>query len=160
MPFDDEYGEDIHSEQSQKSGLKKISSQASIFDDLPKRQSKEDFDKKVRQVQEKDSGYKVKAAELADKFRKTMNDKTLSANKNVFAKEMEKELLTDMVQLAIDINNDSKELEGMGSLSWITLLLKTCFSQRDKINSLEYLIFSLDKKVDSFQALDKKKNSE
>jgi hypothetical protein len=157
MPFDEEEENEQPSLQSQRVGLKKVSSQKSIFDSMPKKPTHEEFSKKVSQIQDRSSAYKNIAADLALQFNQTMADKTLKQNKNVFTRELEKELLTKMIQLAVDINNDPNEDEGMGSLSWITLLLKTCFSQRDRINQLEYAAVQLDKKL---EALDKKKVSE
>lgn len=148
MPFDDEDNEQP-SLQSQKVGLKNVSSQKSMFDVLPKKPTQEDLDTRVKQIQERNSQYKAKAADLASQFNKTMADKTLVQNKNMFQKEIEKEILSQMVQLAIDINNDPNEKEGMGSLSWIVLLLKTCFAQRDKINQLEYQLNVVSGKIDT-----------
>lgn len=170
MPFDEE-DNDQPSIKSQRVGLKKVSSQKSIFDSMPKKPTQEDLEKKVKKIQEKDSAYKLKAAELVMQFKKAMEDKTLPTNKSIFSQELEKEILSNMVQLAIDINNDPNEHEGMGSLSWITLLLRNCFSQRDKINKLEYMISQLEIKADPAtlselitkeinRVLDNKKNSE
>lgn len=165
MPFDEEE-EDV-SVAVPKVGLKNVSSQASMFDALPKRPTQENFTKKVNQIQERNSSHKTRAAELSAQFNQTLNDKTLKQNKNVFAREMERELLTKMAQLAIDVNNDQNEHEGMGSLSWIILLLKTCLNQRDKMNQLEFVVSQLEKKLDSGAiskeiqtALDKKNVSE
>lgn len=164
MPFDEE--EEIK-EATPKVGLKNVSSQKSIFDDLPKKQTQDEFTKKVDKIQERNSSHKTRAAELSAQYNQVLNDKTLKQNKNVFAKEIERELLTKMAQLAIDVNNDQYEKEGMGSLSWIILLLKTCLNQRDKINQLEFSVSQLEKKLDPEvfskeiqAALDKKKVSE
>lgn len=113
-----------------------------------KKPSQEDFEKKVKSIQEQNSLYKQKAAELAVQFKKVLEDKTLPQNKNIFSIEMEKEVLSKMVQLAIDINNDPNEQEGMGSLSWITYLFKISLSQRDRLNKLEYAISLLEKKTE------------
>ena len=147
MPFNEE--EDL-TPKVPKIGLKNVSSQKSIFDAKPKKPSQEDFDNKVQKIQETNSGYKAKAADLALQFRKLLEDKTLLQNKNVFARELEKEILTNMAELAIEINNDPHEQEGMGSLGWVILLLKTVLSQRDRINNLEYTISLLDKKIEQF----------
>lgn len=168
MPFDEE---DDDQPIVPKVGLKNVSTQKSIFDSMPKKPTQEDLDRKVNRIQERASSHKTRAAELAAQFTQIMNDKTLKQNKNVFAREMERELLTKMAQLAIDVNNDQHEQEGMGSLSWIILLLKTCLSQRDKINQLEFVVSQLEKKLDPGilstviskeinAALDKKKTSE
>jgi len=167
MPFDEE---EESVPQKPKIGLKNVSSQKSIFDSIPKKPSQEDFDKKVKEVQEKSNGYKQRAADLAINFKKLMEDKTLLQNKNIFATELERELLSKMIQLAVEINNDPNEQEGMGSLGWITLLFKTFFAQRDKINYLEYRLFQLEKKLEpanlssliekELDAIDKKKKRE
>lgn len=145
MPFGENDDEEVQSIKSQKTGLKKVSSQKSIFDNLPKKQTQNELDDQVKNLQERSNSYKFRAAELAAQFNKAMADKTLVANRNPFQKNIEKEILTKMIQLAIDINNDPDEGNDMGSLSWVTLLLKTCFNQRDKINSLEYSISKIEK---------------
>lgn len=170
MPFDEE--EDSPSIQSQKVGLKKVSSQKSIFDSMPKKPTQAEFEDKVHAVQERMSNNKKQASDLASQFIKIMTDKTLKENKSPFALDMEKEVLTNMISLAVQINSDPNEqYDGMGSLGWITLLLKTCLSQRDRINRLEYALTLLDKKTSANElsdfinkeinkALDKKKASE
>jgi hypothetical protein len=155
MPFDEEENESA-SPQSQKIGLKNISSQKSIFDDLPQKTTQSQFEESVKVVQKRKSVYKEQASDLALKFNKLISDKTLAENRNVFQKEMEKEILTDMASLAIKINNDIAEEEGMGTLSWTILLLKTCLSQRDKINNLEYSLFKLNKEVSALVDVSKK----
>lgn len=168
MPFDDD--EDLEPV-TNKSGLKKVSSQKSIFENKPKKPTQEEFEARVKKVQERASDYKQKAAEYSTQFKKMMSDKTLQQNRNVFATEMESELLGNMIKLAVDVNGDPNEQEGMGSLIWIILLLKTCLSQRDRINKLEYTVSLLEKKLEPavFEAiltkeirtaLDKTKNSE
>ncbi len=165
MPFDEE---DDDLEVVSNKGLKKVSSQKSIFEAIPKKQTQQDFEHKVKVVQNRSTGYKKQAAEFSAQFKKAMLDKTLHQNKNVFAQEMESELLANMIKLAVEVNTDPNEQEGMGSLMWVILLLKTCLMQREKINSLEY---QLEKKTDPIvlqeivkkeiaQALDKPKNSE
>ena len=155
MPFDEE--EPKPSVQSQKIGLKKVSSQQSVFESMPKKPTPESFQQKVEKIQERDSSYKVKAAQLVTEFNKAMVDKTLPQNKNMFQKEIEMELLRNMVKLAQEINESVQEREGEGSLSWIAILLKQCFSQRDRINTLEYKLSIFEKKLSE---LDVPKKSE
>jgi hypothetical protein len=141
MPFDEEE-EDFES--PKKSGLKKISSQKSIFENIPKKPSQKDFEDRVKYTQNKLSFYQESVADLSKKYINILQDKTLKQNKNPFSKQMEKETISLMIKLAQDINNDPNESEGMGSLSWITLLLKVCLSQNLKINELEYKISKLE----------------
>jgi hypothetical protein len=140
---------------TQKVGLKNVSSQKSIFDDMPKKPTQADLEKKVSQMQERESSYKIRAAELALQYNKMISDKTLRQNKNIFDTEVEKELLTKMAQLATEINNDRTEAEGMGSLAWISLLLKISFYQRDRINHLEYSLLQMEKKLAALDKLNK-----
>jgi len=152
-------------------GLKNINGQKSMFDNQPKQPTQEDFQNKVQAAQDKMSGYKKRAAELFLAFSNTVADKTLPQNKNMFNVEAEKELLQNMIQLAMDINLDENEQEDMGSLTLITFLFKNCLAQRDRLNALEYSFSVLQKKIDSSvltdyinkeinKALDKKKISE
>jgi len=146
MPFDEE--DDEQSAQSQKIGLKKVSTQKSIFDSLPKKPTQDELDQRVKKVQERQSRYKSKVADLAIQFNNAILDKTLPENKNMFQKELERDLLRSMIQMAQEINADVRERDGEGSLSWITLLMKACFTQRDKINNLEYAVQQLQKKTE------------
>jgi hypothetical protein len=165
-PFD----EDPKEPREQKVKLKQVSSQQSMFDNAPKKTTPQEFQQQVHAQQEKSNSYKVRASKLAMDFGRLMTDKTLPPNKSLFAQEAERETLSNMIQLAIEINNDSNEQEGMGSLGWITLLFRTCMVQRDLINQAEYKLEQLEKKIDSKvltdfiikevnATLDKKKNS-
>lgn len=165
MPFDEE-DDDTLEPQPVKTGLKKVSTQKSIFDDMAKKPTQDDLNRKVKQLQDKDSSYKVNFAELAVELSKVMNDKTLRENKNVFSKEIESELLKKLVNLATQVNNDA-ENEGEGSIGLITLLLKISLLQRDRINSMEYRISLLEKNMAPDKllplirdALDNKKGNE
>ena len=145
-PFEED---ELEPEEDYKTKVKKVSSQKSIFDSQQKKVTQEEFRKKALEVNEQSSDYKKRAAELALKYKKTMEDKTLVKNKSIFSNEVEHELISDMIKLAIDINNDPNEKEGMGSLSWITVLLKSSFSQRDRINELEYETLQLKKIIEA-----------
>lgn len=145
MPFDED--ETKPSKQSQKIGIKTVSSQKSLFDSQPKKTTPQEFEQRVQEVHEKMSNYKVRASELVVQFNKAMLDKTLPQNRNMFQQEVELDLLRNMVKLAQEINNDTGENEGEGSLSWITILIKNCFTQRDRINKLEYMILQIERKL-------------
>jgi len=145
MPFDED--EVKPSKQSEKIGLKgKVSGQKSVFDGQPKKTSPAEFNEQVKEVTQRETGYKQRASDLAIQFNRAMADKTLTTNKNVFGNDAEQELLLNMVRLAQEVNADSREREGEGSLSWIILLLKTCFTQRDRVNQLEFSLFQNEKK--------------
>jgi Trp operon repressor len=168
MPFDDDY-KDLSKEQPKPSGLKNVSSQKSIFEGQTRKPTQQEFEQRVHTIEEAKSGYKAQTADLAIQFNKMMADKTLPENKNIFAQDMEREVLKRMIRLAEVIDNDPNEEKiGTGSLSWIAVLLKTCMIQRDRINQLEYalstitrnpaLIETINKEIT--KALDKKKVGE
>lgn len=142
MPFDEENPKEF----VPKVGLKKVSGQQSMFDGKPKPPTQEEFRQQVQSVQDTKTGYNKRAAELFMKFSKTMSDKTLPQNRNIFNNEAERELQLDMVNLAKDINADQNEPEGEGSLTIIICLIKACLAQRDRLNELEY---ALQKKIDA-----------
>lgn len=144
MPFD----EDPKEPRQNKVKLKNVSSQKSMMDNMPKKSTQQEFRQQVHAGQERSSSYKVRASKLAIDFGSLMRDKTLPQNKNIFSQETEREILSNMVRLAIEINNDPGEQEGMGSLSWITVLFKTCMEQRDRLNLLEYRMIQIGKKID------------
>lgn len=146
MPFDENEEEVVPAKNA---GLKKVSSQKSIFDNIPKKPSQDDFQKRVASSQERLTGYKLSVSQLTQQFLKLLNDKTLKQNKNLFDQDIEKEVIANMIQLAQEINNDPAEQEGMGSLSWITILLKVALSQRNRINDLEYRLSVLEKKANN-----------
>jgi hypothetical protein len=154
-----------------KIGLKKVSGQKSMFDGKPRPPSQQEFQDKIHQVEDRKAGYKQKAADLFLQFVKSISDRTLPQNRNALSRDAETEMLQQMVQLAIDINNDPNEPEGMGSMTWITCLFKVCLAQRDRINELEFRVAEFQKKLNSpefvefinkeiLKALDKKKDSE
>ena len=156
-------------EYTPKGGVK--SQGQSMFDNRPKRPTQQEFQQKVQQSQETLTGYNKRAADLFVQFQRSMSDKTLPQNRNVFLAETEKEMLQNMLQLATEINGNPDEQEGMGSLTWIILLFKTCLAQRDRMNEMEFALVTLQKKLDSSsltefinkeiaKTLDKKKGSE
>jgi hypothetical protein len=147
--------EDQPSEQSKKIGLNKVSTQKSIFESMPKKQTQEEFQQQVEQVQERASSFKVQVAKYAGDFNRAMADKTLPQNKNQFEREIELELLRNMIRIAQEVNAHPLEREGEGSLGWITVLLKTCFNQRDRANFLEYKLATFEKKLAELDAAKK-----
>lgn len=150
MPFDDD-----DFEPDKKGNIKKVSSQKSIFETKDKKPNQADLEKKINQMLEKQEDYKSQVAKLALDFKKLLADKTLPENKSIIAKSVESDIVSQMIKLGIDINNDEKEQEGMGSMGWILILLKTCLYQRDRLNELEFALDTMQKKINLLQ-VDKK----
>lgn len=125
----------------------KLSNENSMLNSMPQKPSKEEFVKKASEVNETLNAYTARAGELASKFKKVLEDKNLAHNKSIFAIDSERELLANLIQLAIDMNTDEHEQEGMGAVGLITLLLRSVLIQRDRINLLEYQLSHLEKKI-------------
>ena len=67
----------------------KLTNEGSIFANANKKPSKQEFEQSVKNIENKVSGYKERASELAISFRKLLNDRTLTQNKAIFSSELE-----------------------------------------------------------------------
>lgn len=150
MPFDDDY-KDLDDKNK---GLK-IDNKKSIFSSMPKKPNPAEFQKEVLESQDVISSYNEEAAELAILFKKSLEDKTLPQNKNSILEDIEKSLINKIANIAIKLNKDELEPEGIGSVGVSVLLLRSLLLQRDKINQLEFLLNesnkSFQKKVLEFE---------
>jgi hypothetical protein len=87
-----------------------------------------------------------RAYDLAKQFMQASRDKTLPLNKGLVAKDVEREMRGNIVQFAVEANNDEMEqYDGMGSVAIMNILLKVVLEQRDRINDLEYKLVQLEK---------------
>ena len=110
-------------------------------------QSKIPFEKRAEEANDQNENYKRKAYELGKSFLKLIEDKTLVNNKSPMAKDIERETMLEVIKLGMDMNADENQPESMGSIGVITLILKGIVIQRDKINSLEYKVLDLERKL-------------
>lgn len=147
MPFDDDDDQD----NKPRVGLKAPKNK-SIFDGIPKKPSKEEADKKASEANDKLNSYRTRAMELAITYKKLLDDKTLVQNKTLINSEIESEVLSSLAQLAIDMNTDENETEGMGSVGLTSLLLRCMLIQRDKINQSDYELHTLNSKVKNLES--------
>jgi hypothetical protein len=149
VPFEDDEGDLSDVKRSAKKP--KISDGKSLFDNQPKQPSTSDFLNRASEINGKMNDYKSRAAELAAQFKKMISDKTLPQNKTVISRDIEREVLVKMMQLASEINNDENEEEGMGSLGWIALLFNTSVSNRDRCNVMEYELLNIKNEINSIR---------
>lgn len=129
--------EEENQELSKSSGLK-INNTKSRFQ--PKVDSKKEFDQKVKEAVADKLDRNKKALELGQKFLSCLHDKTLSSNKSVIQKDVERQVCNDLFLLATAVNNDPNESEGAGSLVLDTLFFKSFLIMRDRMNELDFLI--------------------
>ena len=106
------------------------------------------FEERAEALQQKIEARNKKGIELASLFMTLMRSKILGENRSSVADQSEGDLRKELITWLVEINNDpDEELDGMGSAGIITLLLKTFFIQRDKINGLEYRLEQLEKEL-------------
>lgn len=153
MPFEDDIqDEDVVVKNNKTSSINAASVKS-------KKTLKEEFEKKANEANDKMNDYNDRAAQLTSSFKKVLEDKTLLQNKNVFSLDLEKEVISNLAKLAIDMNTDENEIEGIGSVGIITLLLRACLIQRDRINTIEYNQSLLNNKIKELESsLNKKDN--
>jgi len=106
------------------------------------------FEERANALAQKIQARNHKGIELASQFMELMKSKILDENRSKLANQSEGDLRKQLISWLVEINNDEdEELDGMGSAGVITLLLKTFFVQRDRINSLEFRLASLEKEL-------------
>lgn len=126
----------------------KLNNQRSMFSksNSEKESFEQSADKYIGELKDRNK----RAFDLAKQFVDMIKDKTLPENKSIIVQDVEREIKNKLLSLSIEINNDdNEENEGMGSLAIISLLLKVVMLQRDNINSLDYKLNLLEKKMSS-----------
>lgn len=117
-------------------------------------QQSQEFQGFAKQAHERSMEYKNRAFTLGKTFIELISDKTLIENKGSIAQNAENQVVSDLAKLAIDMNNDETQDEGMGSIGLVVLLFKTVLSQRNRINALEYKLQKIEKTSVSVQSRD------
>lgn len=83
----------------------------------------------------------------ARNFIKILEDKTLPDNKMPTAITIENEILSKLINLANETNQDEKEHESWGSLGLIMILLSQCQKTRDRANVAEHELEKLANRI-------------
>jgi hypothetical protein len=82
-----------------------------------------------------------RAVQIISRYMKMTEDKTLAQNRGSIANDVEREIRQDLIQLALDLNNDEfEEDNGKGSVVVLSALTKVLLQYRDRINQLEFEI--------------------
>lgn len=127
----------------------------SMFDDQPKKPTKETAQKQAAVVNDRINSYNERAIETTTAFMKLLNDTTIPDNKNVFSADIEKEVIGKFQQLMLDIENDEQQLMGMGPIGGISFLMRVILMQRDKLNQLTYKQHLLEKQIANLEKTSK-----
>lgn len=109
----------------------------------PKNQDKKEFEVKATETFNNIQSRAELAMQLTADLMKLIEDKVLPANKSSIDHSLEKEVLSRMIALTMELNNDPNEPEGVGSVGILVILMKAILKQRDKINLLSYEVSQL-----------------
>lgn len=123
----------------------------------PKQDTSALFNKQADEVFSKIEDFKKRSFELGSKFKAIIEDKKLSVNKTQINKDLEQEVLNNLVILANDMNADENQPEGVGSVAVSMLLMKMLLIQRDSINDLSFKVETIEKALNVFLS-EKKEN--
>lgn len=97
------------------------------------------FDDRAEQTVKYHQEQGSRAVESIRRFLKMAEDKTLAVNRGGIANDVEREVRQDLIQLALDLNNDENEEDnGKGSVVVLSVVTKIILMYRDRLNDLEY----------------------
>jgi hypothetical protein len=102
----------------------------------------EDYKKKFDTLADKTIQYhneqSSRAVDCVSRFLKLSDDKTLLQNRGSVALDVEREIRQDLIQLALDLNNDENETDnGKGSVVVLSAVTKIILMYRNRLNQLE-----------------------
>lgn len=144
MPFDDSDNDNEEVKApSRRIGLKKTNVQPQNNSAATKANFEQHADQKFEKIED----YKQQMWDLSVKYKSFIESKVLPENKGPIAVNLEKEVLEKLIQLAIEMNEDETQPEGVGSTALCMLLMKCMLLQRDTINSLLFKIDQLERKT-------------
>ncbi len=101
---------------------------------------------KAMNIVSKNKKVQDRLIEAMKELNKLMNITTLAVNKSINEKNIEKEIVTNLINTALEIEQTSS---GEGFIALATLALRQGLSLRDAGNKLSYDLFQLNKKMDN-----------
>ena len=119
-------------------GLKLSSERSRFSKQDPKGPSEEEFKKEVREYKQRDMDVKLRIADLTNKYKGILMDRTVDDNKSPIQKDLEASVVSELVQVGLQLDNDQDQPEGVGSIGLCNLLLQVNLLQRNTINKISY----------------------
>lgn len=146
MPFDDrdDDNEAAVPQPARKIGVRK---ENQVVPGANNAQTKANFENQADAKYSKIEDYKKEIWDLSIKYKSFVESKILPGNRGPIAVNLEKEVLDKLVQLALDMNEDDTQQQGVGSTAICMLLMKCMLLQRDTINTLMFKTDQLEKKL-------------
>lgn len=129
---------------TKKGGLKINNDKSSV---LPKENYQEKFDATAKDAIDRNNSYLKQAGELTNRFKALFVDQTLPVNKTSLAKDIEREVVLNLVSLCKLINSDIDQPDAEGAMALNTIIISMMLQQRDQINQLSYSIDLLQKEL-------------
>ena len=114
----------------------KIDNSKSRFES--KKQLKQQFEESVKEISESSNEKKIKGMKLSASFIEILKSGTLQENKGPIEKNVEQDVLKQILDFSNELNNDPSEPEGLGSVAVSAILLKSVLLLRDKVNELSH----------------------
>ena len=115
---------------------------------LEKETYKQKFSQTADRAVEHSADKGKRAVSVISRFLNLANDKTLARNRGGIAADVEKEIRQELLQLALDLNNDETEPDnGSGAVVAISVLAKIVLLYRDRINELEFKLGNLERDI-------------
>lgn len=130
-------------EASRNAGLKISPSRTRIV----KKQERQNFQQQVMGTHKRLEGHLKEAYDLGVEFTRLMADTRLPDNIGPMDKSFENEIVRKLINYAMTVNSDPQENDGMGSISLVTLLIKTMFKMRNRANEMAYDRHLLERRV-------------
>jgi hypothetical protein len=127
-------------------GLKITTEKSTVA--APLRHNTEAFQQAASEAADRLADYKKRSWDLGVKFKGLMESSILPENKSALIKDLESETLSQLSQLANDINTDDGQPEGAGSVALSQLIMKMLLLQKDMCSQQKYKIEKLEKLVD------------
>ena len=94
-----------------------------------------------------------KAVDLVSRYLKITEDKTLNRNRGSIANDVEREIRQQIIQLALDMNNDENEPDnGKGSVIVLSVVTKILLIYRDRLNDLEFEVQQLKRELNKLSS--------
>jgi hypothetical protein len=89
-----------------------------------------------------------KAIDIISRYLKMTEDKTLKRNRGSIANDVEREIRQEIINLALDMNNDENEEDnGKGSVVVLSAVTKILLVYRDRLNDMEFEVQQLKREL-------------
>lgn len=106
------------------------------------------FEEKASEIIQTEEERKKRIADLVLKFWSLTKDKTLDSQKGPLRKNLELEIISGLINISQEMNNDLNDKnEGTGSIGLSQLLLKSIFYLKGELNEALYRINLLEKEI-------------